>query len=48
MKKVYETPNADLLLFTTQDVLADSGEFPLVSDGDKGGSSTEIGNIPLF
>ena len=48
MKKVYETPNAELVVFATQDVLAASGEDVVLSDGDKGGNKTEIGKIPLF
>jgi hypothetical protein len=48
MKKVYETPNADLIVFATQDVLAASGEDVIINDGDKGGNKTEIGNVPLF
>ncbi len=48
MKKVYQAPNAETFRFDTVDVLAASGELPLVKDEDKGGSSTEIGQIPLF
>ena len=48
MKKVYETPNAELFVFATQDILAASGEDVVLPDGDKGGNSAEIGKIPLF
>lgn len=48
MKKVYEAPNAEMILFLTQDVLTPSGDSPLVGDGDNGGSSVEIGTVPLF
>lgn len=48
MKKVYETPEAKLFVFHTQDVLAASGEDVILQDGDQGGSKSEIGNIPLF
>ena len=48
MKKVYETPEVDMIVFATQDVLAASGEDVVISDGDKGGNKVNIGNIPLF
>ena len=48
MKKVYETPVAEKITLFTQDVLAVSGEFPLVDDNDKGGSVTEFGPIEIF
>ena len=48
MKKVYETPVAEKIDFLTQDVLAVSGDFPLVDDNDKGGSVTEFGPIQIF
>ena len=48
MKKVYETPNAELFIFATQDILAASGDDVVLSDGDKGGNKTDIGSIPLF
>lgn len=48
MKKVYETPDAKLFVFAIQDVLAASNEDVVISDGDQGGTKTEIGNITLF
>ena len=48
MKKIYETPKAENYIFTTQDVLAPSGENIIIDDNDKGGSKTEIGSVTIF
>ena len=48
MKKVYEAPSAELFNFLTQEILAPSGESPLINGKDDGVKTTEIGKIPLF